>query len=156
MSEQIQKQFQVELDAAIASLSVKIVDMWSERVVPQPVITVGITQQEATLRTVDSLVLRTMTMGAFENQLLVLMRNARDLLVTKNASYGNSALDPVRIWSEASTREQLLVRLDDKMSRLARGQASGEDVAKDTLGYLLLLEILENRETPVKTPQKEP
>lgn len=156
MSEQIQKQFQVELDAAIASLSVKIVDMWSERVVPQPVITVGITRQEATLRTVDSLVLRTMTMGAFENQLLVLMRNARDLLVTKNASYGNSALDPVRIWSEASTREQLLVRLDDKMSRLSRGQAAGEDVAKDTLGYLLLLEILENRETPVKTPQKEP
>jgi hypothetical protein len=65
----------------------------------------------------------------------------RDLLLDKNKKYGNSALDPVRIFSKASTEEQLRVRLDDKLSRLARGQAAGEDVELDLLGYLILLRI---------------
>lgn len=63
------------------------------------------------------------------------------VLVEKNAAYGNSALDPVRVFSRASAEEQILVRLDDKLSRLARGQAAGEDVVLDLLGYLVLLRI---------------
>ena len=43
-----------------------------------------------------------------------------DLLLAKNDAYGNSALDPVRIFSRADPIEQLNVRLDDKLSRLAR------------------------------------
>ena len=65
----------------------------------------------------------------------------RDMLLEKNRAYGNSALDPVRVFSKASTREQLLVRLDDKLSRLARGAAAGEDVIKDIIGYLHLLRV---------------
>jgi len=63
------------------------------------------------------------------------------LLLRKNAAYGNSALDPVRIFSKASTDEQLRVRLDDKLSRLARGSASGEDVELDIIGYLILMRV---------------
>lgn len=63
------------------------------------------------------------------------------MLIEKNKAYGNSALDPVRIFSKASTMEQLNVRIDDKLSRLARGEAAGEDVVLDLLGYLLLLRI---------------
>lgn len=63
------------------------------------------------------------------------------VLVEKNAAYGNSALEPVRIFSKASPTEQLLVRLDDKLSRLARGSAAGEDVVLDLIGYLVLLRI---------------
>jgi hypothetical protein len=55
------------------------------------------------------------------------------LLVSKNAAYGNSALDPVRIFSKVDRVEQIRVRLDDKLSRLARGSAAGEDVG-DELG----------------------
>lgn len=62
-------------------------------------------------------------------------------LIAKNAAYGNSALDPVRIFSRASTEEQLLVRIDDKLSRLVRGTDAGEDVIQDLLGYLVLLRI---------------
>ena len=40
-----------------------------------------------------------------------------NMLVRKNASYGNSALDPVRIFSRASPIEQLRVRIDDKLDR---------------------------------------
>lgn len=63
----------------------------------------------------------------------------RDLLLEKNRAYGNSALDPVRIFSKADPGEQLLVRIDDKLSRLARGRNAGEDVEQDFLGYLVLL-----------------
>jgi hypothetical protein len=63
------------------------------------------------------------------------------LLVSKNRAYGNSALDPVRVFSKADPIEQLKVRIDDKLSRLARGSAAGEDVVHDLLGYLILLRI---------------
>ena len=67
--------------------------------------------------------------------------NLRDLLIAKNRAYGNSALDPLRVFSRASTEEQIRVRLDDKLSRLARGQAAGEDPELDILGYLILLRV---------------
>jgi hypothetical protein len=38
------------------------------------------------------------------------------MLLSKNASYGNSALEPVRIFSKADPVEQLKVRLDDKVA----------------------------------------
>jgi hypothetical protein len=63
------------------------------------------------------------------------------MLQQKNAAYGNSALDPVRIMSKADPIEQIKVRIDDKLSRLARGTASGEDVELDLIGYLVLLRI---------------
>jgi len=63
------------------------------------------------------------------------------MLVEKNAAYGNSALEPVRIFSKASPTEQILVRIDDKLSRLARGSAAGEDVVLDLIGYLVLLRL---------------
>lgn len=63
------------------------------------------------------------------------------MLLEKNAAYGNSALEPVRVFSKASPIEQILVRIDDKLSRLARGSAAGEDVELDLLGYLILLRV---------------
>jgi len=67
----------------------------------------------------------------------------RDMLLTKNAAYGDSALDPVRVFSRADPIEALRVRIDDKLSRLARGTAAGEDVTLDLIGYLVLLRIAE-------------
>lgn len=63
------------------------------------------------------------------------------MLLAKNRAYGNSALEPLRIFSQANPVEQLLVRIDDKLSRLARGVALDEDVEQDLLGYLILLRI---------------
>jgi len=67
------------------------------------------------------------------------------MLLAKNAQYGDSALDPVRVFSKANTVEQILVRIDDKLSRLARGSAAGEDVEQDLIGYLVLLRIARKR-----------
>lgn len=68
--------------------------------------------------------------------------NLAQMLIDKNARYGDSALSPVRVFSRASAEEQILVRIDDKLSRLARGKgAEDEDVILDLLGYLILLRI---------------
>lgn len=63
------------------------------------------------------------------------------MLIEKNRAYGDSALNPVRVFSRANVVEQLLVRIDDKLSRLERGSAAGEDVESDLLGYLLILRV---------------
>lgn len=65
-----------------------------------------------------------------------------ELLLRKNIAYGNSALEPIRVFSNATTQEQLLVRIDDKLSRLQRGsEFPGDDTISDLLGYLVLLKI---------------
>lgn len=67
-------------------------------------------------------------------------REVEALLLAKNEAYGNSALDPVRIFSRATPEEAILVRLDDKLSRLARGhEYPGDDTLLDLVGYLVLL-----------------
>lgn len=78
----------------------------------------------------------------FAADLRNVLSDIEDMLLKKNAAYGNSALEPVRIFSTASPVEQILVRIDDKLSRLQRGhEYQGDDTAKDLLGYLILLEI---------------
>jgi hypothetical protein len=74
------------------------------------------------------------------------LAEVREVLVSKNERYGNSALDPVRIFSRADTVEQINVRLDDKLSRIARGRGSeDEDVELDALGYLVLRRVARTR-----------
>lgn len=64
------------------------------------------------------------------------------LLLDKNRKYGDSALNPVRIFSKASTLEQLKVRMDDKLSRLRNAQDDDdEDPVTDLIGYLMLYKV---------------
>lgn len=83
--------------------------------------------------------------GDFETEVRAVLEEIGDMLIEKNRAYGNSALDPVRIFSKATNVEQILVRIDDKLSRLARGSAAGEDVEKDLLGYLVILRVARRR-----------
>lgn len=82
-----------------------------------------------------------------------------DMLVKKNEAYGDSALNPRRIFSRADPLEQIKVRLDDKLSRLANSKdgevdSFGEDVEKDLLGYLILLRVARARRAAV-VPEME-
>jgi hypothetical protein len=63
------------------------------------------------------------------------------MLKEKNKKYGNSAMKPLRVFSNASPIEQIKVRIDDKLSRLVRGVGidEDEDVLKDLIGYLVIL-----------------
>lgn len=70
----------------------------------------------------------------------------KNMLLQKNEAYGNSAFDPVRLFSKSSAKEQILVRMDDKISRLSRGQAAGEDVYLDLIGYLIIYRAFDRYE----------
>lgn len=69
------------------------------------------------------------------------LADLRKFLIAKNRAYGNSAMEPVRVFSKADPVEQLRVRIDDKLSRLLRGADCGEDTEMDLLGYLTLLQV---------------
>lgn len=80
--------------------------------------------------------------SSFEQKVRTVLDDMATLLVEKNATYGNSALDPVRIFSKADTLEGLNQRIDDKLSRISRGRDyPGEDTIRDLIGYLTLLLI---------------
>ena len=65
-----------------------------------------------------------------------------NLLITKNRAYGNSALEPTRVFSKSDNVEQLKVRIDDKLSRFIKGKDfPGDDNLDDLMGYLVLLSI---------------
>jgi len=60
-------------------------------------------------------------------------------LAQKNISYGDSFMNPIRVFSTSDRIEQLLVRIDDKINRIQNRQDfEGDDDIKDLLGYLLL------------------
>jgi hypothetical protein len=84
----------------------------------------------------------------FINDLDNVLNEIRLLLIEKNRSYGNSALEPLKIMSKASAAERLKIRMDDKLSRLFSGNDSyNEDTILDLIGYLVLDRIAHNRET---------
>jgi len=64
------------------------------------------------------------------------------LLVAKNQRYGNSALEPMRVFSQADPADGILVRLDDKLSRIKYASSNDKPLRKndivDMLGYLIL------------------
>ena len=64
------------------------------------------------------------------------------MLIEKNISYGNSALEPARIFSTADSTEQLKVRIDDKLNRVKNNQGyAGDNDIDDLIGYLILYKI---------------
>lgn len=81
----------------------------------------------------------------FARDVQAVLADVGNLLIEKNKKYGNSALDPMRVFSRARTVEQIRVRLDDKLSRLARGVGEDEDVERDVMGYLVLLRVARMR-----------
>ncbi len=66
----------------------------------------------------------------------------KEFLIAKNKAYGDSALNPARIFSHADSTEQLRVRIDDKLNRIINGgKFPGDDDVKDLTGYLILLMV---------------
>ena len=70
----------------------------------------------------------------------------KQMLIAKNRAYGDSALEPVRVFSKAENIEQLYVRIDDKLSRVKRGhEYPGDDTISDLIGYLVLLLVAKEK-----------
>ena len=66
----------------------------------------------------------------------------KQLLISKNIKYGDSALFPLHLFSKQSNLEQLNVRIDDKLNRIINKKDNeDEDVYFDLTGYLILYMI---------------
>jgi hypothetical protein len=66
-----------------------------------------------------------------------------ELLIKKNKSYGSSYSHPINIFSKSSPKEQIFIRIDDKLNRIHKGKEyASEDTILDLIGYLVLLRTL--------------
>ena len=92
----------------------------------------------------------------FKIDLFNVLNEIEIMLIEKNRKYGNSALEPKRIFSRASNIEQIKVRIDDKLSRISSAQNDeDEDVINDLIGYLILLKIAERNQNETVAEDQE-
>jgi hypothetical protein len=66
----------------------------------------------------------------------------KEMLLEKNRKYGDSAINPIRIFSRSDAMEQINVRIDDKLNRKKNQQSDeDEDIDLDLVGYLVLKRV---------------
>jgi hypothetical protein len=66
-----------------------------------------------------------------------------EMLIEKNDSYGDSALNPLGIFGNKDAVTSLGARIDDKLARIRTlgYEGFGEDNVRDLIGYLILLQV---------------
>ena len=77
----------------------------------------------------------------------------KTLLLEKNAKYGNSAVEPINVFSKQDNAAAICARIDDKLSRiknLGLNDAT-EDTLEDLIGYLILLKIARGEPNKAQT-----
>jgi len=65
-------------------------------------------------------------------------------LLEKNRRYGNSALEPINVFSKLGSKEGIKLRLDDKVKRIKNSNELRKNDVIDLTGYLILLCVHEN------------
>ena len=89
-------------------------------------------------------------LGQTQVDIAAICDSIKELLLEKNRKYGDSALNPVRVFSKSDNMEQIRVRIDDKLSRLRNQQQDeDEDVVDDLIGYLVLLKVAQMQQRRV-------
>ena len=74
------------------------------------------------------------------------------VLNEKNKRYGDSALSPRRIFFKGSSEDGILIRLDDKYSRISNSSELRTNDLFDLFGYLVLLSMAKGYNFPEKKP----
>ena len=76
-------------------------------------------------------------------------RLLESLLVKKNNAYGDSALEPLGVFSSTNASTGIKIRLDDKLKRIANAGLveDTEDTLIDIAGYIILLMIAKDNES---------
>lgn len=80
--------------------------------------------------------------GSTQQRIIEVCEKIKKMLLEKNRKYGDSAIHPIRVFAKSDTKEQIRVRIDDKLNRLRNQQSDeDEDVVDDLIGYLVLYKI---------------
>ncbi len=80
----------------------------------------------------------------------------KTLLLEKNAKYGNSAVEPINVFSKQDNAAAICARIDDKLSRIKNVGLNDatEDTLDDLIGYLILLKIARDEPSRARNAQK--
>ena len=78
-----------------------------------------------------------------QKQISEILDSMKDLLLYKNRKYGDSAINPKNIFYKGDSTNSILIRLDDKLSRIMNNTDEKPRVNDccDLIGYLTLLLI---------------
>jgi hypothetical protein len=78
-----------------------------------------------------------------QEKIAALLDSMKDLLLYKNQKYGDSALKPKKIFYKGDSTNSILIRLDDKLSRILNSEEEKPRINDccDLIGYLTLLLI---------------
>tara|TARA_Y100000114_G_scaffold156435_1_gene183626 strand:- start:1458 stop:1823 length:366 start_codon:yes stop_codon:yes gene_type:complete len=77
------------------------------------------------------------------NKIKAKCKALQDLLLSKNARYGDASLEPLNVFSKANAVTSIKCRIDDKLKRVMNAGVieDTEDTLQDLAGYLILLMI---------------
>ena len=82
-------------------------------------------------------------MNNYSKEIETITNTICEFLKEKNRRYGNSALEPLNIFSHIKSGDQvldnMLVRLDDKLKRIQNAKELRKNDIADLIGYLILL-----------------
>lgn len=77
-----------------------------------------------------------------QEKIVRILEAIRQLLLVKNSRYGNSILDPMRVFCKKDKEESdIPARLDDKLSRIKNSDKIRINDVTDLIGYLVLFLI---------------
>ena len=76
-----------------------------------------------------------------ERKIDIVCQNLAAILKNKNRKYGDSALNPVKVFSKSDNTSSLHVRADDKVSRIKNSEELDQDDVFDLMGYCVLIAI---------------
>jgi hypothetical protein len=74
------------------------------------------------------------------DKITMIFDGMKDVVLYKNANYGDSALNPMRLFAKDITSDaSIRIRLDDKLKRIYNGTELRKNDVADIIGYLVLL-----------------
>ena len=76
-----------------------------------------------------------------QNDIDIMFDNFKAFLLEKNKRYGDSAINPIQVFSNESAEEQIRARLDDKLRRIKNSDDLRKNDVADCFGYIALLMI---------------
>ena len=76
-----------------------------------------------------------------QKQIIKICKSVEKTLLEKNRRYGNSALEPINIFSKLSASEGILQRIDDKLMRIKTADKTNKNDVFDLIGYCTLLSV---------------
>ena len=86
---------------------------------------------------------KTSTLTGTQKKISDIMDSMKDLLLYKNQKYGDSAINPKKIFYKGDSTNSILIRLDDKLGRIISNTEEKPRIndTADIIGYCTLLLI---------------